>query len=106
MPLFWKTGKRFDVPTMQTFCVSQSGECFIRCIGNSECQSFGIGVVDECLGQLQCRLYSQLEISDLANDTKHTYYIWVSYNPLHFSIVLRYTNFEFEYILPTLASKL
>ncbi|CAB4025310.1 Hypothetical predicted protein, partial [Paramuricea clavata] len=75
MHLFLKTGKRFDVSAMQTFCVRKNGECFIRCIGNSECQSFGIGVVDECLGQLQCRLYSQVEISDLTNDTKYTYYI-------------------------------
>jgi hypothetical protein len=89
MPLFLKTGKRLDVSAMQTFCVRQSGECFIRCIGNSECQSFGIGVVDECLGQLQCRLYSQVEISDLTNDTKYTYYIQVSYNALHFPIALQ-----------------
>ncbi|CAB4026060.1 Hypothetical predicted protein [Paramuricea clavata] len=75
MHLLLKTGKRFDVPAMQTFCVRQSGECFIRCLGKSKCQSFGIGVVDECLGQLQCRLYSQVEISDLTNDTKFTYYI-------------------------------
>ena len=70
------------MPTMQTFCVRQSGECFIRCRGNSECQSFGTGVVYECLGQLQCRLYSQrtVERSDLANDEKYTYYILVSYN--------------------------
>ena len=86
------------MPAMQTFCVRQSGECFIRCSGNSECQSFGIGVVDECLEQLQCRLYSQLEISDLINDTKYTYFIWVSYNALYFPIVLRYSNVEFDYL--------
>ena len=85
---------------MQTFCVRQSGECFIRCRGNSECQSFGIGVVDECFGQLQCRLYSQrlVEISDLTNDTKYTYYILVSYNALHFPIILTYSDFEFDYL--------
>ena len=107
MHLFFQTGKRFDVPAVQTFCVRQSGECFIRCRGNSECQSFGIGVVDECLGQLQCRLYSQriVEISDLTNDTKYTYYILVSYNALHFSIVLRYSDVEFDYLPNLIANK-
>jgi hypothetical protein len=98
MPLFLKTGKIFDVPAMQTFCVRQNGECFIRCIDNSECQSFGIGVVDECLGQLQCRLYSQVETSNLTNDKEYTYYILVSYNALHFPIVLRYIDVEFDYL--------
>ena len=100
MPFFLKTGKRFDVPAMQTFCVRQNGECFIKCKSNSECQSFGTGVVDECLGQLQCRLYSQrtVEITDLTNDEKYTHYILVSYSALHFSIVLRYSDVEFDYL--------
>ncbi len=72
------------MPAMAEFCVKQKGECFIRCTGNSECLSFGIGDVNECPRELQCRLYSQVIVDEdyFIKSRRYSYYIMVSNNIL------------------------
>ena len=76
----YSTGIRLNVAAMETYCVTQSVECLLKCTSNSSCLSFGIGDVDNCPGQVQCLLYSQVNTNNTyhVNDLKYTYFIMVS----------------------------